>query len=91
MDTGSGHDLISRRKVAKMELEPFISDPITFHTADGPTVSDHSLKVDIGTLDEPAIAHVLDDTPSVLYYRSAKGAWMKDFRSFGTPGVVHIF
>lgn len=66
MDTGSGHDLISMRKVNRLGLESFVSDQITFHTANGPTVSDRSVSIDIGALDRPAIAHVLEDTPPVL-------------------------
>ena len=66
MDTGSGHDLISRRKAQRLDLDVYDCQAITFHTANGPTVSDQGVDIDLGTLDQPAKANILEDTPSVV-------------------------
>lgn len=66
IDSGSGHDLIAAKKVGRMDLPMYDDDVVSFHTANGVTVS--TKKVDIGfeAFDEVASLHVLEDTPSVL-------------------------
>ena len=66
MDTGSGHDLISKRKVDRMDLEVYDADVVNFHTANGVTSTTTMAKIDLGTFDDTIRAHVLEDTPSVL-------------------------
>lgn len=66
MDSGSGHDLISKRKAERMGLDTVTCDPVTFHTAIGITVAQHEVEIDLGTIKSKVNAHVLDDTPSVF-------------------------
>ena len=66
MDSGSGHDLISRKKAIRMELDMHPCDPVTFHTANGTTTADFAVEIDLGTIKETAKVQVLDDTPSVF-------------------------
>lgn len=66
MDSGSGHDLISKKKVERLGLEDVPCDPIAFHTANGVTVAQQEVNIDLGTIEGSATAQVLDDTPSVF-------------------------
>ena len=66
MDSGSGHDLISARKVDRMDLSTYDDTTVNFHTANGVTSSTKRSDIDFEVFDEPAQAHILEDTPSVL-------------------------
>eukprot|EP00435_Cladocopium_sp_Y103_P040038 s2308_g10.t2 len=66
MDSGSGHDLIARKKVMRMELDMNPCDPITFHTANGTTTAEYEVCIGFGTMEETSHVHVLEDTPSVF-------------------------
>eukprot|EP00435_Cladocopium_sp_Y103_P045227 s435_g12.t3 len=66
MDSGSGHDLISIKKIDRMDLSTYDDEVVNFHTANGVTSSTKRSDIDFKTFDEPAQMHVLDDTPSVL-------------------------
>lgn len=59
-------DVILRRKVERMELDITPCNPITFHTANGTTVADHTVEIKLGSMDNKATVQVLDDTPSVF-------------------------
>ena len=66
MDSGSGHDLISSTRVDRMDIDTYQSDRVNFHTANGITSTSTMVDLDFDTFNEPARAHVLEDTPSVL-------------------------
>ena len=66
MDSGSGHDLISSTRVDRMDIDTYQSDRVNFHTANGITSTSTMVDLDFDTFNEPAKAHVLEDTPSVL-------------------------
>ena len=66
MDSGSGHDLISSTRVDWMDIDTYQSDRVNFHTANGITSTSTMVDLDFDTFNEPAKAHVLEDTPSVL-------------------------
>ena len=66
MDSGSGHDLISSTRVDRMDIDTYQSDKVNFHTANGITSTSTMVDLDFDTFNEPAKAHVLEDTPSVL-------------------------
>ena len=66
MDSGSGHDLISSTRVDRMDIDTYQSDRANFHTANGITSTSTMVDLDFDTFNEPARAHVLEDTPSVL-------------------------
>ena len=66
LNSGSGHDLISKRKAARLELKVVDCDPVTFHTANGHTVTENMAELDLGTFENISNAYILDDTPSVV-------------------------
>ena len=66
MDSGSGHDLISARKIDRMDLPTYDDTTVNFHTANGVTSSTKRSNIEFEVFDEPAQAHILEDTPSVL-------------------------
>eukprot|EP00435_Cladocopium_sp_Y103_P026723 s1517_g6.t1 len=66
MDSGSGHDLIARRKVDRLDNEMYEGEMVNFHTANGVTSTSQMTDLNFEVFDEPVKAHVLDDTPSVL-------------------------
>lgn len=66
MDSGSGHDLISRREAIRMELDMSPCEPIVFHTATGIPTAECTVDVELGTMKDKAQVQVLDDTPSVF-------------------------
>eukprot|EP00435_Cladocopium_sp_Y103_P043537 s2505_g12.t1 len=66
MDSGSGHDLISIKKIDRMDLSTYDDEVVNFHTANGVTSSTKRSDIDFKAFGEPAQMHVLDDTPSVL-------------------------
>eukprot|EP00435_Cladocopium_sp_Y103_P013926 s811_g3.t1 len=66
MDSGSGHDLISIKKIDRMDLSTYDDEVVNFHTANGVTSSTKRSDIEFKAFDEPAQMHVLDDTPSVL-------------------------
>ena len=74
VDSGNGHDLISAEKFERMDLNThiyiydymYVSGKINFHTANGVTSTTSMVDLNFDTFNEPAKAHVLDDTPSVL-------------------------
>ena len=66
MDSGSGHDLISARKIDRMDLPTYDDTTVNFHTANGVTSSITRSDIEFEVFDGPAQAHILEDTPSVL-------------------------
>ena len=66
MDSVSGHDLISATRVDRMDLDTYESSRVNFHTANGITPTTTMVDLGFDTFNEPAKAHVLDNTPSVL-------------------------
>ena len=66
MDSGSGHDLITARKIDRMDLPTYDDTTVNFHTANGVTSSTKRSDIEFEVFDEPAQAHILEDTPSVL-------------------------
>eukprot|EP00435_Cladocopium_sp_Y103_P055641 s3204_g18.t1 len=66
MDSASGHDLISIKKVERMDLSTYDDAVVNFHTANGVTSSTKRSDLDFKSFDEPAQMHVLEDIPSVL-------------------------
>ena len=67
MDTGCGHDLISKKKIEKHDLETLVTpEPISFQTANGITDTDLASNFQADSFKEPINAYVLGDTPSVL-------------------------
>ena len=66
MDSGSGHDLVSSPRVDQMDIDTYQCDRVNFHTANGVTSTSTMVDLDFDTFNEPAKAHVLEDTPSVL-------------------------
>ena len=66
MDSGSGHDLISAKKVDRMDLPTYDDAVVNFHTANGVTSSTKRSDIKFEAFDEPAQAHILEDTPSVM-------------------------
>ena len=66
MDSGSGHDLISAKKIDRMDLPTYDDSVVNFHTANGVTCSTKRSDIKFEAFDEPAQAHILEDTPSVM-------------------------
>ena len=66
MDSGSGHDLISAKKIDRMDLPTYDDTVVNFHTANGVTSSTKRSDIKFQAFDEPAQAHILEDTPSVM-------------------------
>ena len=66
MDSGSGHDLISAKKIDRMDLPTYDDMVVNFHTANGVTSSAKRSDIKFEAFDEPAQAHILEDTPSVM-------------------------
>ena len=66
MDSGSGHDLISAKKVDRMDQPTYDDAVVNFHTANGVTSSTKRSDIKFEAFDEPAQAHILEDTPSVM-------------------------
>ena len=66
MDSGSGHDLITARKIDRMDLPTYDDTTVNFHTANGVTSSTKRSDIEFEVFDEPAQAHILEDTPLVL-------------------------
>ena len=66
MDSGSGHDLISAKKIDRMDLPTYDDSVVNFHTANGVTSSTKRSDIKFEAFDEPAQAHILEDTPSVI-------------------------
>ena len=66
MDSGSGHDLISAKKIDRMDLPTYDDTVVNFHTANGVTRSTKRSDIKFEAFDEPAQAHILEDTPSVM-------------------------
>ena len=66
MDSGSGHDLISAKKVDRMDLPTYDDAVVNFHTANGVTSSTKRSDIKFEAFDEPAQAHILEDTPSAM-------------------------
>jgi nuclear transport factor 2 (NTF2) superfamily protein len=66
IDSGSGHDLISAKKIDRMDLPTYDDSVVNFHTANGVTCSTKRSDIKFEAFDEPAQAHILEDTPSVM-------------------------
>ena len=66
MDSGSGHDLISAKKIDRMDLPTYDDMVVNFHAANGVTSSTKRSDIKFEAFDEPAQAHILKDTPSVM-------------------------
>ena len=79
VDSGSGHDLISVEKVERMDLNPYESNKINFHTANGVTSTTSMVDLDFdtatgeemyGTRLLPVAVDVIPIWPSPLVRRS---------------------
>ena len=66
LDSGSGHDLISSTRISRMDLPTYDDKVVNFHTANGVTCSTKRSSIKFEAFSEPAEAHILEDTPSVL-------------------------
>ena len=66
MDSGSGHDLISSTRINRMDLPTYDDKVVNFHTANGVTCSTKRSDIKFEAFNEPAQAHILEDTPSVI-------------------------
>ena len=66
LDSGSGHDLISSTRINRMDLPTYDDKVVNFHTANGVTCSTKRSSIKFEAFSEPAEAHILEDTPSVL-------------------------
>ena len=67
MDTGCGHDLISKEKARQMNLSVKEGrDSINFMTANGVTTTNEVAEINVGELPIQTEAHILDNTPSVF-------------------------
>ena len=66
LDSGSGHDLISSTRINRMDLPTYDDKVVNFHTANGVTSSTKRSSIKFEAFNEPAEAHILEDTPSVL-------------------------
>ena len=66
MDSGSGHDLISAKKIDRMDLPTYDDMVVNFHTANGVTSSTKRSDIKFEAFDEPAQVHILEDTPPVM-------------------------
>ena len=66
LDSGSGHDLISSTRISRMDLPTYDDKVVNFHTANGVTCSTKRSSIKFEAFNEPAEAHILEDTPSVL-------------------------
>ena len=65
LDSASGHDLISQRKVNRMELDTFTCEEICFHS-NTTTSTATQTTIDMGTFTKKPQGYVLQDTPSVM-------------------------
>ena len=66
MESGSGYDLIFAKKIDRMDLPTYDDTAVNFHTANGVTSSTKRSDIKFEAFDEPAQAHILEDTPSVM-------------------------
>ena len=66
LDSGSGHDLISSTRISRMDLPTYDGKTVNFHTANGVTSSTKRSSIPFDAFNEPAEAHILEDTPSVI-------------------------
>ena len=66
LDSGSGHDLISSTRISRMDLPTYDDKVVNFHTANGVTCSTKRSSIKFEAFNEPAEAHILEDTPSVI-------------------------
>ena len=67
MDTGSGHDLVSRREIKALKQAMRLSpNPLYFNTANGETRADQTCRDYIDYIDEMIAPHVLENTLAVL-------------------------
>ena len=66
MDTGCGHDLISKSKAASLGVDIVQDkDEIVFQTANGTTSTSDSIKYYVNELKQTLQPFVLDETPTV--------------------------
>ena len=67
VDTGCGYDLVSKREVVLMKrCVEKAKHTITFHTANGPTVTEDVANVYVKELDERITPYILNNTPPAL-------------------------
>ena len=62
LDSGSGHDLISSTRISRMDLPTYDDKTVNFHTANGVTSSTKRSSIPFDAFNEPAEAHILEDT-----------------------------
>ena len=58
--------MISAKKIDRMDLPTYDDSVVNFHTANGVTCSTKRSDIKFEAFDEPAQAHILEDTPSVM-------------------------
>ena len=66
IDSGCGHDLISRADAEKCRASIFKADPVTFCTANGRVSSRDHVRMDVEEFGEVVDLNVLPSTPPVL-------------------------
>ncbi len=67
IDTGCGHDLLSRKDMLALRAKPCRVSPLTFETAGGLVTTDIGASVWINEFEEDLRSHILHtDTPAVL-------------------------
>ena len=62
MDSGSGHDLISAKKIDRMDLPTYDDTVVNFHTANVVTSSTKRSDIKFEAFDEHAISNVDGET-----------------------------
>ena len=67
VDTGCGYDIVPKREVALMKrFVKLAKHTITFHSANGPTVTEYVANVYADELDEHISPYIINNTPPVL-------------------------
>ena len=89
VDTGCGYDLVSKREVALMKRFAIkAKHTITFHTANGPTVTENVANVYVKELSENIAPYILYNTHPVGYRCMELGyALPRDRSSFVLPPI----
>ena len=67
VDTGRGYDLVSKTEVALMKrFNSKAKHAITFHTANGPTVTEGAANIYVHELDEKITPYIMENSPPAL-------------------------
>ena len=92
MDTGSGYDLVARNEVPSvlMGFARHADEPLELHTANGATLADEVVDLQVGPLLEVVSPLLLDSTPAVLSIgrRCMKDGYGFHWEPFARPYVI---